>query len=106
MVQNVALSLLFQTAPANPLVGFLPILLIFGIFYFLLFLPMQKQRKKTQEMLSSLENGQNVLTSGGIVGTVVSIDGEMVILRVKPDGVKLQIARTAISNVVTAEVKK
>ena len=101
-----AFSLFLQAAPSNPLVGFLPILLIFGIFYFLLFLPMQKQRKKTQEMLSSLENGQNVLTSGGIVGTIVAIEGEMVILRVKPDGIKLQIARSAISNVVTAEVKK
>ena len=103
---NVVFSLFLQTAPANPLVGFLPIILIFGIFYFLLFLPMQKQRKKTQEMLSTLENGQNVLTSGGIVGTVVAIEGEMVILRVKPDGIKLQIARSAISNVITAEVKK
>jgi preprotein translocase subunit YajC len=102
----VVFSLFLQTAPANPLVGFLPIILIFGIFYFLLFLPMQKQRKKTQEMLSTLENGQNVLTSGGIVGTVVAIEGEMVILRVKPDGIKLQIARSAISNVITAEVKK
>ena len=86
--------------------GFLPILLIFGIFYFLLFLPMQRQRKQTQKMLSSLENGQTVVTSGGIVGTIVSLDNENVILRVKPDNIKLQVARSAVSSLVSTEVKK
>jgi preprotein translocase subunit YajC len=87
--------------------GFLPILLIFGIFYFLLFLPMQKQRKQTQKMLASLQNGQSVVTSGGIVGTIVSIDGdETLILRVKPDNIKIQVARSAVSSVVSSEVKK
>jgi preprotein translocase subunit YajC len=87
--------------------GFLPILLIFGIFYFLLFLPMQKQRKQTQKMLAGLQNGQAVVTSGGIVGTIVSMDGDdTLILRVKPDNVKIQVARSAVSSVVSSEVKK
>ena len=87
--------------------GFLPILLIFGIFYFLLFLPMQRQKKKTQAMLSSLQNGNTVLTSGGIVGTIVSIgDDDTLVLRVKPDNIKLQVARSAVSNLVTGEGKK
>ena len=87
--------------------GFLPILLIFGIFYFLLFLPMQKQRKQQQRMLSSLQNGNTVVTSGGIVGTIVSIDGDdTLVLRVKPDNVKIQVARSAVSSVVSSDVKK
>jgi preprotein translocase subunit YajC len=87
--------------------GFLPILLIFGIFYFLLFLPMQKQRKQQKQMLSSLQNGQTVVTSGGIVGTIVAIDGdETLTLRVKPDNVKLQVARSAVSSLVSSDVKK
>ena len=87
--------------------GFLPILLIFGIFYFLLFLPMQKQRKQTQKMLATLQNGNTVVTSGGIVGTIVSIDGdETLVLRVKPDNVKIQVARSAVSSVVSSEAKK
>ena len=87
--------------------GFLPILLIFGIFYFLLFLPMQKQRKQTQKMLATLQNGNTVVTSGGIVGTIVSIDGdETLVLRVKPDNIKIQVARSAVSSVVSGEVKK
>jgi len=87
--------------------SFLPILLIFGIFYFLLFLPMQKQRKQTQKMLSSLQNGQTVVTSGGIVGTIVAIDGDdTLVLRVKPDNLKLQVARSAVSSLVSTDVKK
>jgi len=87
--------------------NFLPILLIFGIFYFLLFLPMQRQKKNTQKMLSSLQNGNTVLTSGGIVGTIVAIgDDDTLVLRVKPDNIKLQVARSAVSNLVTGEGKK
>jgi len=103
----VVLNLFIQAAPASPLLtGILPIVLIFGIFYFLLFLPMQRQRKQTQTMLASLENGQTVVTSGGIVGTIVAIDNDNLILRVKPDNVKLQVARSAVSSLVSTEVKK
>lgn len=86
--------------------GFLPILLIFAIFYFLLFLPMQRQKKQTQKMLKELQNGNIVLTSGGIVGTIVAIDNDTVVLRVKPDNVKLQVTRSSISNLVPQEAKK
>jgi preprotein translocase subunit YajC len=89
------------------MIGFLPILLIMGIFYFLLFLPMQRQRKNQQKMLSSLQNGQIVVTSGGIVGTIVAIDNDdTLVLRVKPDNVKIQVSRSSVSSLVTAEVKK
>jgi preprotein translocase subunit YajC len=101
----VFLNLLLQSSPNN-LVGFLPILLIFAIFYFLLFLPMQRQKKQTQKMLRELQNGQLVLTSGGIVGTIVAIEEDMLTLRVKPDNIKLQVARSAISSLVGAEAKK
>ncbi len=88
------------------MVGFVPILLIFAIFYFLLFLPMQRQKKQQQKMLKELQNGQTVLTSGGIVGTIVAIDDDAVVLRVKPDNIKVQIARSAVSSLVSTEVKK
>jgi preprotein translocase subunit YajC len=103
---------LLQTSPAgpggNPIVGFLPILLIFAVFYFLMFLPMQRQRKKQQQMLASLEAGQDVVTSGGIVGQIVAINKEndSLILRVKPDGVKLQIARSAVSALIPQAAEK
>ncbi len=94
-------GLLLQTStPSNPVLGFLPILLIFAIFYFLLFLPMQRQKKQQQKMLKELQAGSVVLTSGGIVGTIVSIDGDTIILRVKPDSIKIQIARSAVAALV------
>ena len=105
--RNVVLNLFLQTAPSNSLLGFLPILLIFGIFYFLLFLPMQRQRKQTQKMLANLQNGNVVVTSGGIVGTIVALEGdETLVLRVKPDNVKIQVTRSSIASMVTGEVKK
>jgi preprotein translocase subunit YajC len=105
--QHVILNLYLQSAAPNSLLGLLPILLIFGIFYFLLFLPMQRQRKNTAKMLTSLQNGNVVITSGGIVGTIVSIGGDdTLVLRVKPDNVKLQVARSSVSSLVSGEGKK
>ena len=103
MVYTVVLNLLLQSASSsNSLVGFLPILLIFGIFYFLLFMPMQKQRKQTAKMLAELQTGDNVVTSGGIVGTIVAIESDTVVLRVKPDNIKIQMARSAVSSMASA----
>jgi preprotein translocase subunit YajC len=97
----------FQADQTGSFLGFVPILLIFAIFYFLLFLPMQRQKKNQQKMLRGLENGNVVVTSGGIVGTIVSIaEDDTLVLRVKPDNIKLQVARSAISTLVATEGKK
>ncbi|MGA2769465.1 MAG: preprotein translocase subunit YajC [Bryobacteraceae bacterium] len=100
------LNLYLQSASSSSLLGFLPILLIFGIFYFLLFLPMQRQRKQTQKMLAGLQNGNTVATSGGIIGTIVAIEDETLVLRVKPDNVKIQVARSSVSSMISGEGKK
>jgi preprotein translocase subunit YajC len=93
--------------PSSPLGVFLPFLLIIGIFYFLVFMPMQRQKKNQQKMLSGLQNGNVVLTSGGIVGTIVAIENDdTLVLRVKPDNVKIQVARSAVSGLVAGEAKK
>ena len=81
----------------------LPIVLIFGIFYFLLFLPMQKQKKAQKKMLEELKTGDIVLTSGGVIGSITALDADTVVLRVKPDNLKLQFARTAISSQIPTE---
>ena len=97
-------AFLLQAAPAagNPATGTIFMLVaMFAIVYFLIFLPMQRQKKNQQKMLSSLQNGNTVLTSGGIVGTIISIgDDDTLVLRVKPDNIKLQVARSAVSNLV------
>jgi preprotein translocase subunit YajC len=99
--------LLFQTQSApNTMLQFLPIVLIFAIFYFLLFLPMQRQKKAQQKMLSELKNGDEVVTNGGIVGTIVSVnDDDTIVVRVRPDNVKLQMARGAVASLAGAEKK-
>ncbi len=96
-----------QPSGGNPLIGFLPLLLIVGIFYFLVFMPMQRQRKQQNQMLKNLQNGQTVITSGGLVGTIVSINpDDTLILRIKPDNLKLQVTRSSVSGLVTEEIKK
>lgn len=90
-----------DAASPNPLLGALPMLLIFGIFYFVLFMPLQRQRKTQQKMLSTLQPGQTVVTTGGLIGTIVTMNADdTLILRVKPSDVKLQVARSAVSGLV------
>ncbi len=66
-----------------------------AIFYFLVFRPMQRQQKNQKEMVRSLQNGQTVVTSGGIVGTIVAVNDDTLILRIKPDNLKLQVVADA-----------
>ena len=78
-------------------------ILIFGIFYFLLFMPMQRQKKQQRQMLAALQNGNVVQTTGGIIGTVVSLNAEddTLVLRVKPDNIKIQVARSAVAGLIS-----
>jgi preprotein translocase subunit YajC len=103
---TLGLLVLAQAAPpVNPILNFLPLILIFAIFYFLLFLPMQRQKKAQQKMLGAIQNGDSVVTTGGIIGAVTGIDGDTITLRVKPDNIRLQVARHAISSVISEEKK-
>jgi preprotein translocase subunit YajC len=98
--------LLQQSTGSSPVMGLLLPLALVAIFYVLVFMPMQRQKKHQAQMLKSLENGNVVLTSGGIVGTIVSINSDdTLILRVKPDNVKLQVARSSVASLVTEEKK-
>ena len=85
------------------LVQFLPFVLIFGIFYFLLIRPQQTQRRKLQDMLSNLKTGDRVVTSGGVYGTIVGFrDANVVNLQVA-NQVKVELARSAITGLQPAE---
>jgi preprotein translocase subunit YajC len=94
--------ILLQTA-ANPVASFLPLIAIVAIFYFLVFMPMQRQKKAQAQMLADLQAGAEVLTTGGIVGTIVNMSGDTLILRVKPDNIKLQVSRASIASLVKQE---
>jgi preprotein translocase subunit YajC len=78
---------------------------VMGIFYVMLILPQQRQRKKLQAMLGALKAGDKVITNGGIYGTINGIDGDTVILKIA-DQVKIRIARSAITQVEASEDAK
>jgi len=84
---------------------FVPIILMVVIFYLVLFLPMRRRQKKTDEMLGNLKNGDRVATGGGIVGTIVMLDetDNTVTIRVKPDNVKIQFSRSAVTGIIAEE---
>jgi len=63
-------------------------------------MPMQRQKKRQQKMIRELQPGSAVLTSGGIVGTIVSLDEDTVVLRVKPDNLKIQVTRNSVAGLV------
>jgi preprotein translocase subunit YajC len=81
----------------NPLVQFLPFILIFGIFYLLLIMPMRRRQKKHKELLSKLTKGDRVITNGGIFGTVVEVEDDKLTLRIAEPKVDIQVARSAVA---------
>lgn len=83
----------------SPLVGFLPLIIIFGIFYFLLILPQQRKQKSHQMMLQNLRQGDKVVTIGGIFGRIIKIKGEILTLEIA-NQVRVEVARSGISRKV------
>jgi preprotein translocase subunit YajC len=78
----------------------LPIL-FFVALYFLMIVPNQRKQKKWQQMLSELKAGDRVTTNGGIRGTIISVKDDVLVLRVQPDGIKLEFVKQAIAAVTT-----
>ena len=95
------LSLFVSSSPFGSPALLLQMGAIFAIFYFLLFLPAQRQKKQTAQMLQNLKKGDIVVTSGGLVGMIVDVNAEddTIVIKVKPDNVKLQLARSAVNSV-------
>lgn len=78
------------------LIQMLPLVLIFVVFYFMLIRPQKKKEKEIQKMRSSIEVGDEVITSGGIIGRVVNIKDDTVVIETGNDRSKIRIARWAI----------
>ena len=93
-----------QGGQGNPIMAFLPLIIIFLIFYFLLIRPQQKKQKQHQEFLKSLKQGDEVITSGGIIGRIASLSENIVSLEVAPN-VVIRVARSQIAGRPTAETK-
>lgn len=82
----------------NPLVSLMPLILMFVIFYFLLIRPQQKKQKDHQKMISELKKNDDIITTGGIHGTIVNVKDKTYSLRVD-DNVKIEISKSAVTGV-------
>src|SRR3970040_741691 len=90
------------SSPFGALWSFLPIILIFPIFYFLVIMPQQKARKKHKAMIESLKKGDRVVSNAGIIGTIASVDKDTVVLQAAPE-VKLRILRSSVADLRAEE---
>ena len=87
-------------APTDPsgtggLMGFLPIIVMFVAFYFLLIAPQRKKQKEHNKMVSALEKGAKVKTSGGIIGTVTGVKEDCFVIRIA-ENVKVEVSKEHI----------
>jgi preprotein translocase subunit YajC len=80
------------------LANFLPIIFILGIFYFLVIRPQQRQKKEYEKMLSGLKKNDEVVTTGGLHGTIINVKEETFVLKID-DNVKIEINKNAIGYV-------
>ncbi len=99
------LAMWMQSFPGNfgSLSGLALPILFFVVLYFLMIAPNQKKQKKWQEMLGQLKSGDKVTTNGGLRGTVLTVKDDVVVLRILPDGVKLEFVKSAIATVTTPD---
>ena len=87
-----------MTADAsNPLMALMPPILILFIFYFLLIRPQQKKQKEQQAMIKNLKKGDRVVTAGGILGLVHTLQDDYVVLKVGDGETKIEVLRSHIS---------
>jgi len=89
-------------AAGNGITMLLPLLLI-PVLYFVMIRPQQKKQKQWQEMLTSIKTGDKVTTAGGIRGVILSIKDDAFVIRVAPDNIKIEIAKSAIASVTTQD---
>jgi preprotein translocase subunit YajC len=104
MMNMATIFLLFQAGGAGGSLGFfllLPLLFIFATFYF-----QQRKQKRWQDVLSGLKTGDRVTTSGGIRGIVIALKDDAMHLRVPPDNLRLEVAKTSIVSINRDEEEK
>jgi len=105
---NFLATLVWWAAAPTPGAGgglgmLLPILLFIPLLYLLMIRPQQKRQKQWQQMLAGIKSGDRVTTAGGIRGTILSIKDDSIIIRVAPDNLKLEVAKSAIASVTTQD---
>jgi preprotein translocase subunit YajC len=91
------------TAPNSTLMSFLPLVLIFAVFYFVLIRPQMKKQKEHLAMINSIARGEKVVTGGGIIGTVTKVeedDSNILHVEIAPD-VRIKVLKSTITDVLS-----
>ncbi|MGB9906327.1 MAG: preprotein translocase subunit YajC [Candidatus Saccharicenans sp.] len=88
----------------NMLVGLLPFILVFVIFYLLIIMPQRKKQKQHQQMVANLKPGDRIITSGGIFGTVMDVHPDRIELKIAAN-VKVDILKSAVAIILTDKEK-
>ena len=96
---------LFGGAGLSGLGGLALPLLFFVALYFLMIAPNQRKQKAWTQMLEGIKTGDRVTTNGGIRGTVLQVKDDVIVLRILPDGVKLEFVKSAIASLTTEDEK-
>jgi len=89
-------------AGGGPLSMIMMFALIFGVFYFLVIMPSKKQQKKKEAMIMALKKGDKIVTSGGIFGTVATVEEQTLLLKIA-ENTKIRISKSAIGGPVGAD---
>lgn len=79
--------------------GFLPIILMFAAMYFFIIAPQRKKQKEHDKMVSELKSGENVVTNGGIFGTVTNVKDDRFVLKVA-DNTKIEVTKASIASIL------
>jgi preprotein translocase subunit YajC len=99
------MSVLAMAAPqgeagqGSPFGMMVPMLFIFAIFYFMLIRPQQRKEKERKKLIDELKTGERVMFSGGIIGTVTNVKDAVFVIKIA-DGVKIEVARGAVSKIL------
>lgn len=102
-------AIFLQQSGGSSFAAFIPMILVFVLAYFLLFVPQRRRQKAIDEMLSNLKAGDRVVTNGGVYGTIVSLseDRKKVVLKVSENPVvRLDIARSSVSGLQESQESK
>ena len=98
MFEKIAYAAPAQVQEPSPILSFLPLLLVMGIFYFLLIRPQQKRQQETQKMIEALKKGDRVVTTGGLIGTVMSMQNDYLVLKVGDnEATKVEVLKSAVT---------
>jgi len=81
---------------SNPMASFILMAVLFGIFWFVLILPMRKKQKKTEELVKSMKTGDKVVHTSGILGSIAAVEDDTFLVRID-DKTKLKVLKSAVA---------